>query len=135
MATKRRRIAHAIQNGDLYGGQLSNGTKCSKVCSMASKHGQMITDDDDDLHRGQRSTEVLFDRQMLRSNVVYNTGICPTFMIFGEWWGLGPKVHASIHFGCGINYIKGILHEFFNGNTFPNIAYPILYAYGVRRLV
>ena len=31
--------------------------KYGKLCSMASKLGQKINDDDDDFHRGQRSTE------------------------------------------------------------------------------
>ena len=30
----------------------------SKLCSMATKLGQTISYDNDDLHRGQRSTEV-----------------------------------------------------------------------------
>ena len=34
------------------------GVKYSKLCSIATELGQMISYDNDDLHRGQRSNEV-----------------------------------------------------------------------------
>ena len=34
------------------------GSNYSKLCSMATKLGQTISYDNDDLHRGQRSTKV-----------------------------------------------------------------------------
>ena len=50
----------------------------------------MPAKNDDDLHGGQRSSEV-------------KCGKLTTYMIFGEYrWGLGPKV-CMHHFGCGTN--------------------------------
>ena len=58
---------------DLYEGQESDRVKYSKLCFMATKLGQKVTDDD--LHRGQQ-----------RSNVVYILGnLCPTFMILDDY--------------------------------------------------
>ena len=40
-----------VQNDDdLHGSQGSNGVKYRKLCSMVTKLGQKITDDDNDLH-------------------------------------------------------------------------------------
>ena len=35
----------------------------------------------------------------------------PLLMIFGDWVGLGPKA-CMLNFGCGINWIKEMLHDF-----------------------
>ena len=51
-------LMQVLNDDDLHGGQRSYGVKYSKLCSMATKLGQMISYDNDDLHRGQRSTEV-----------------------------------------------------------------------------
>ena len=48
-----------VQNDDdLHGGQRSHGVKYNKLCSMVTKLGQTISYDNDDLPRGQRSTDV-----------------------------------------------------------------------------
>ena len=51
---RRTADARMMMSYDLHGGQRSTEVKYRKLCSMATKLGQKITDFVDDLHRGQR---------------------------------------------------------------------------------
>ena len=76
-----------------------------------------------------------------RGQIQWITFALPIWYLVSRW-GLGPKV-CMHHFGCGTNWIKGILHDcegkkwnllifnLFNGNAFLNIV--ILYSLLMRR--
>ena len=100
-----------VQNyDDLYRGQGSNGVKCSKLCSVATKLGQKITNDNDDLHIGQRTGQE-------KSNVVYISKLYALHLwyLVSGWVGLRAK---SVHVPFWVWYklkgywIRGILHDF-----------------------